>query len=208
MLIDDSLIQCCTRPLVKAFVYMWHTESMDAFDNHLGTLSQFSSTRKDSWICQVTLMYWSLAQAPTSSSDNGSATETVQGYSEDGRKPYKFPPKDLREKKKKGTRRKGAYHVVRQDASSIIISTNQLGDFGKTTIISRLIDEAAMERLSGAALEIWNAFIQQPQTARCLVFLVLLGEVCDEMSSRYERILKELTTVLGLGVSTKLGDAT
>jgi Mg2+ and Co2+ transporter CorA len=89
-------------------------------------------------------------------------------------------------------------YVIVRDASSFVISTNQLGDFGKSTVISRLLDEPTMEQLSKTARDIWNVFVHQPQTARCLVFLVFLGGMCDEMSTRYETVVLELVAILGL----------
>ncbi len=86
------------------------------------------------------------------------------------------------------------------NSSSIVISTAPFGDFGKCSVLSRVVSEATHLSLEKSALEISNAFIHQPHSSRCLIFIIYLGAICDGIASQYERILKCLDEPLGLGV--------
>lgn len=93
-------------------------------------------------------------------------------------------------------------HCVEERATSILITTNGLGDLGRCSVVSPVISEEAMLESSRSATEVWKAFINQPQTARCLIVLILLGATCDALSNQYQDILETLNNVsLGLNVS-------
>jgi hypothetical protein len=89
----------------------------------------------------------------------------------------------------------------RLEISSIVISTNPFGDFSKCTIISELIDEDGMEGIVEEARILWQKFIHQPQTGRCLVFLLVLGKLCQKVTKTYEEAINKLTSILELDVS-------
>lgn len=42
-------------------------------------------------------------------------------------------------------------------------------------------------------------FIHQQVVGRCLVFLILLGHLCEKLAKEYEAILSELNKSVGLG---------
>jgi len=94
-----------------------------------------------------------------------------------------------------------ARHHIVEKATTIYMSTNALGDFAKCTIISRIISEDNMLQFSKTAADIWQAFIHQPQTARCLLFLLLVGYTCESLAQEYAEILEVLKDDLGLSVS-------
>lgn len=70
--------------------------------------------------------------------------------------------------------------------SSIILSTNAFGEFSKCTIISETVDENDLIRLAKDSRQLWLKFVHQPQTARCLVFLLALGMVCCNLAKEYK----------------------
>jgi hypothetical protein len=132
---------------------------------------------------------------------------------DEGRDPStQFPPDFLGQKKAPNAPAKNphdgpvkfsaAKHHVEDRATTIVMTSNNLGDFTKCTIISRIIDEECMVQFSKTAVEIWNAFVHQPQTTRCLVFLLLLGLTCESLAKKYEDIHDVLNNELGLSVSS------
>src|SRR5438045_1457331 len=86
------------------------------------------------------------------------------------------------------------------EMSSIIISTNLFGDFSKCTVISELINEKNMKIIVEDARKLWQKFVHQPQTARCLVFFLVLGEICNVITRDYEEAYNKLTSHLKLDV--------
>jgi hypothetical protein len=93
------------------------------------------------------------------------------------------------------------------DISSIVISTNAFGDFSKCTVISELINEKDMNKIVEGAQMIWTGFIHQPQTARCLVFFLVLGKMCQQISEHYTRAVNALNPILqDLDVSLLLNE--
>jgi hypothetical protein len=69
------------------------------------------------------------------------------------------------------------------------MTSNNLGDFIKCTVVSRMLPEVSMFKFASAAAEIWTMFSNQSQTGRCLAFLHLVGLVCEAASVDYEKIL-------------------
>jgi hypothetical protein len=87
------------------------------------------------------------------------------------------------------------------EVSSIAISTNAFGDFSQCTVISELIGEKSMEIIVEQARELWQKFIHQPQTARCLVFFLVLSKMCERITEDYEAAVLKLTPILNFDVS-------
>lgn len=90
--------------------------------------------------------------------------------------------------------------------SSIVISTNAFGDFSKCTVISKLVGNDDMEGIVQSARQLWQKFIHQPQTARCLVFFLVLGKICEHITQNYKDAVEKLTSILELNVSKHLTD--
>jgi hypothetical protein len=90
------------------------------------------------------------------------------------------------------------------EVSSIVISTNAFGDFSKCTVISDLIGKSDMKAIVEDAQKLWQKFIHQPQTGRCLVFFLVLGKMCQQITEDYEKAIQELTSILKLDVSQHL----
>ncbi|PVH93772.1 hypothetical protein DM02DRAFT_676624 [Periconia macrospinosa] len=82
--------------------------------------------------------------------------------------------------------------------SSFVLATNPFGDFSKCTIISEEIDGKELREIARKAQRVWRAFVHQPQTARCLVFLLVLGKLAIDMIEEYSYAAKILRSILGL----------
>ncbi|KXX80757.1 hypothetical protein MMYC01_203952 [Madurella mycetomatis] len=67
------------------------------------------------------------------------------------------------------------------------MSTTAFGDFSKTTIITKILSGSKLRRAGEEAQRIWRVFVHQPQTARCLVYLLLLGLFCQEIAQQYSK---------------------
>jgi hypothetical protein len=87
------------------------------------------------------------------------------------------------------------------EVSSIAISTNAFGDFSQCTVISELIGVNSMEIIVEQARELWQKFIHQPQTARCLVFFLVLSKMCERITEDYKAAVLKLTPILNFDVS-------
>jgi hypothetical protein len=84
---------------------------------------------------------------------------------------------------------------------SMVISTNAFGDFSKCTIISETADDVKIANLVVDAHALWQKFVHQPQTARCLVFLLGLGIMCEKIADHYQKAIKQFAKCLILDVS-------
>ncbi|RWA10509.1 hypothetical protein EKO27_g4575 [Xylaria grammica] len=85
--------------------------------------------------------------------------------------------------------------------SSVVLTTNAFGDFSRCSVISEVEDEDPSaekdEIAAGKPLnEIWQVFVHQPQTARCLVFLRLLGMLCNKLCKQYRGTIKEFDFIV------------
>ncbi|KAK3306496.1 uncharacterized protein B0T15DRAFT_142763 [Chaetomium strumarium] len=83
------------------------------------------------------------------------------------------------------------------NASSVVLSTSPFGDFSKMTIISKILPGSKLRRAGDEAQKLWRLFVHQPQTARCLVFLLLLGLLCQEIAKQYNIAVDHLVSIDG-----------
>lgn len=238
-----SFLQACSRPVIQALAYIWHTEALDGLDDHFGNCARFSSINKATWDTKITLLYWTLKPRPADDQYRDESNKRIfrafkrpsrnsdaEGFpttavcpdldldlDNEGRThSTQFPPDYLGQKK--APRVHGAttpahhhpepqaflraQHHVEDRATTIVVSSNGLGDFAKCTVISRVISDEEMRSFGRSAEEIRRAFVQQPQTTRCLVFLLLLGLTCDNLAKKYDGILEVLNKELGLSVKS------
>jgi hypothetical protein len=231
----SSFIQKCSKSIVKAFVYGWHTESLECFNSHFGSSSCFVCSGKDTWMARITLKYWRLdyivppteqllmATAAKEQGANAKVAGNRAGHDKkkksrpkskftmaDEHEPEERPislPKDLERalpKLHKSCSR-DVYKPFRMaraipTASSVILSTNSLGDFGKCSIISEILGEPTMFHLCEEAKMIRQRFIHQSQTGRCLVILLFIGETCRALAVQYEKALLYFVHLIKLDV--------
>ncbi|KAH8898616.1 hypothetical protein GQ53DRAFT_877592 [Thozetella sp. PMI_491] len=82
--------------------------------------------------------------------------------------------------------------------SSLVLSTNDFGDFSKCAIVSRTADRDRLARLVRESREVWQRFVHQPRTARCLVFLLALAALCEMITNQYKKAIKQFVSLLNL----------
>ncbi len=78
--------------------------------------------------------------------------------------------------------------------SSLIISTNAFGDFSKCTIISETIKDSYLVEFVSKSQELWQKFVNQPQAARCLIFLLAQVSCVRELRSSTKQLSKPIRT--------------
>lgn len=177
----DSVIRRLSRPIVEAFVYMWHTEAKSCFDAHLGTVPKYFCSRKgDQWRATITLRYWT-PDPPFGFVDQPIQDKNALGFEEQS--PITLPENS------------GDKFDIKlfPGSSSIVLSTNAFGDFGQCSVISDIVRPDKAVRACEIAQEIWQKFIHQPQSARCLIYLVLLGYNCEAAAEEYEKAAYSLS---------------
>ncbi|KAF2471305.1 uncharacterized protein BDR25DRAFT_368108 [Lindgomyces ingoldianus] len=82
--------------------------------------------------------------------------------------------------------------------SSLMLSTNDFGDFSQCFIISELIGYPELKKLGEEGQKLWQRFIHQPQTGRCLVFFLVLGKLCQEIARQYRGAVDVISSTLNL----------
>lgn len=221
-----SIVARETPSIIEQLVYVWHEESLDALDDHFGSICHFRDGRESPWVTTITLLHWSLDLREIHPTDQTKGTKKTRFLAslrekladqavelrtpKEPRAAFVFPPEDIDKflgpehwADEFGIEEEQLNRVrphLELNSSSIIISTAPFGDFGKCSVLSRVVTEATHLSLEKSALEISNAFIHQPHSSRCLIFIIYLGAVCDGIASQYERILQCLDEPLGLGV--------
>jgi len=91
--------------------------------------------------------------------------------------------------------------VISLNASSIVLSTNEFGDFSKCSIISEIFTDETLLQVEKDVPVLWQRFIHQPQTGRCLIFLLLLGRLCQAIAQEHQEAINYLTSVMNIEVS-------
>lgn len=179
---------------------MWHTASIDTFDDHFGDSSKFFNTHKQIWITSITIPYWAFKR---------DFQDPIGKFSE-GRDEAPFPPKNVIPRVKFEGRLKQASGAkltskfIEERSSSLVISGDPAGNFWMCSVISSVLPESVMAKAASNVCIDLQQFVHQPSTGRCLIFLYHLGLLCEYISQEYEDILKELTVVIKLGVSSTL----
>jgi hypothetical protein len=195
--------------LLEAFAYMWHAELLDGFEDHFGDVSTFSHTPslENTWTARITLFHWGISPFEE---------RNVPGKEEKHLANSVFPSEKTFIKPRE-RRRPLSRHIARLDggdretespkqvhyiskkpeSTTIVMTTNALGDFVKCSIVSRIVPEHSLHLFSRDASEVWSMFVNQPQTARCLLFLLLLGVVCEAIAAKFDTIVDVMEDKIG-----------
>jgi hypothetical protein len=199
---DESLGRGIPKPLLDLLVYVIHPESADCLGNHILKYSKYSCDRRKKWVAGITLRSWRVActgPQPTQAFRTFSDSEPIYlpQYIESVRESGEiakmtFPPVPLKML---------SFELC---TSSIVLSTNAFGDFSKCTIVSEFLDNESIGDIADDAQQLWNKFVHQPQTARCLVFLSILKAICQRITENYEDAIKKMSPFLELNVSQRL----
>ena len=199
---ENNLLKPATihPKVLELLVYVVHPEAATCLGDHMLNLSRFSrQTGGDTWVTSITLRSWRVEDDQKVKRDKPSnklSHSPSEGF---------LLPWNLRHVwgKRKGDNEKpevGEDTIFKPEVSSVILSTNAFGDFSKCTVVSELIDNEKMESIVEDARRLWQKFIHQPQTARCLVFLLLLGEFCQVIAEHYKTAIDKLSSILKLDV--------
>jgi hypothetical protein len=179
---------------------MWHPPSIDTFDDHFRGSSNFADAKLDSWVTTITLSFWCLRQ-------NREKHNKTYNIFDEGRDNAPFPPEKVALVKKvkshwwqKQKSQNFKAQEIEEGSCSLVISSDNSGDWMACSVISPVLSEFAMNGCIRQITRVLAEFLHQPQTARCLTFLIFLGAMCDSLSEEYESILEELTKAIKLGV--------
>jgi hypothetical protein len=115
-----------------------------------------------------------------------------------------FPPKSVSDKRNKTLAQDGRKHqlsTIRELSMSLVITGDWMGRCWTCSIISELIDEQAIVKYTDEIKDILQMFIHQQHTGRVLVFLLLLGYLCESLSKECENFTEELDDIMGMDVS-------
>lgn len=187
----------CTPSLVRSFIYVWHPDALDTFDNYFGSTSVFSEHREAvMWTTNITITHWSIRLTSLSK-------EHVERFREN-RNNGDFPPLSIAQLSSTKKQRKTLDHlrttdVVEERSSSLVITGDPSGHLWICSVWSSLTDSEAMSASVNTLLPVLGQFIHQQACARCLAFLILLGHLCEKLAAEYDMILSRLDVIVGLG---------
>jgi hypothetical protein len=176
---------------------MWHPDALDTFDNYFGSSSFFADTREALWTTTITVSHWSFRST--------SATEELLKRFEEPRQNGDFPPLSIA---KLGARVniKAKFEaaplndIVEEHSSSLVITGDSHGYNWISSIWSSLTNCSSISSPINSLPRVLQLFIHQQASGRCLVFIVLLGHLCEKLAREYEIIILRLDTVVELGV--------
>ncbi|XXG96150.1 hypothetical protein Hte_002429 [Hypoxylon texense] len=204
--------------LLALFSCVIHVDSMDCFINHQSRFPDFSCQKGNTWVTRITLRSWSKSEITpedyrerTNRPGTSKSTATLPGSVRSIEHPIDeedvriLLPLNLRDSLKfinedAFAKEEQSPGIVNLTVSSIVLSTNGFGDFSQCTIISELLDQDDVKK---RCKNIWEQFIHQPQTARCLTFLAILGLLCQKMADDYRRAMKYFIQTTRIDVSKR-----
>lgn len=154
------------------------------------------------WTTTITISHWSI-RPPKLPKDH-----PERFY--EGRSKGPFPPPsianlpllDVSNKSGKRTTFKAPKIVeIEERSSCLVVTGDSHGFFWVCTIWSSLTKHKALALPINSLPAVLQLFIHQQASGRCLVFLILLGHLCEKLADEYESMLNQLNTVVDLGVS-------
>ncbi|CZT10086.1 uncharacterized protein RCO7_03218 [Rhynchosporium graminicola] len=188
----------CTPALVGSFIYMFHPDGLDTFDTYFGIISRFTESREATmWTTSITISHWSIR--PVSLSQGH-----IQMFKEN-RNNGDFPPVSIARlgfgtsTTPKTSISSHRTDIVEERCSSLVITGDPSGYLWICSVWSSLTDAESLTPAIHSLPGVLQKFIHQQATGRCLVFLVLLGHLCEKLAGEYEFILERLDIIVGLG---------
>ncbi|KAL2072990.1 hypothetical protein VTL71DRAFT_10314 [Oculimacula yallundae] len=187
----------CTPALVGSFIYMFHPDGLDTFDTYFGIISRFTESREATmWTTSITISHWSIRPVSLSKGH-------VQMFKEN-RNNGDFPPVSIARLGFGSFSRKTAgsldpTDIVEERCSSLVITGDPAGHLWICSIWSSLTDAESITSPIHSLPSVLQKFIHQQASGRCLVFLILLGHLCEKLTGEYELILERLDIIVGLG---------
>src|SRR3569833_1122421 len=93
------------------------------------------------------------------------------------------------------------YGKIHELSLSLVITGDDRVRNWTCAVICELFDEQNMAEYARQAAEIMQMFIHQQYTARALIFLMLLGYMCEELAAETETFMETLNPILKQDVS-------
>ncbi|KAM7206548.1 hypothetical protein V8F20_002674 [Naviculisporaceae sp. PSN 640] len=192
-------------PTLKSSLCRWHPDAEPAIDAHFGATSRFTESREASiWTTSITVSHWTMRTKAEYDSDP---------YNEPRRQHGEFPPRNVADfsndsPSPTSTKIEGSEHIVEEQATSLVFTGDSQGYMWlcsvlSSTVHSRSVAEAICDKKKGVP-RLLKKFIHQQGSARGLVFLLLLGHVCERLAGGYEDLLKRLDEIMEIGDRTLL----
>lgn len=110
-----------------------------------------------------------------------------------------FKRRDIDEEEAKSSKNMSR---VEERSSCIVITGDVDGRFWTCSVWSSLVDEKIMAANIDSISLIIRQFIHQQRIGRGLVFIFLLGCICEKLVGEYKVFIERLEDFVGLGVST------
>jgi hypothetical protein len=143
------------------------------------------------WTTTITVSHWSIQ-------NTDSSKEYPKRFHE-GRIKGDFPPASIANLKSANGRSEQG--KVQNESTSMVVTGDSQGFFWICTIWSSLTKYKHLAASVNSLPAVLQSFIYQQASGRCLVFLILLGHLCERLAKEHEKMLKQLNTVVDLGVS-------
>ena len=193
-------MQRCSPSVVQAFVYMWHPHAIDTFDNYFSSFSNYADSRDThEWATTITLVHWAF-DPPTYNLDMKSKFPRSR-YSED-RLQGEYPPRSVRMLSKSDKINRSISDYIEERSSIIVVTGDAKGYMWTCSIWSSLMEPKHLPVESIKTIS--ELFKHQQSTGRDLVFLALLGCLCERLSAMLEEGLEKLKSYVELGVCNTL----
>jgi hypothetical protein len=216
---------------LQALVYMWHTDALDMFDDYLGELSNFFDTTnqsptggEDNWITSITIKHWRLQDDIESTvrriergvdenelrkrQKRRDAKErddrNKKGIVEEIQPESDFPPRSVADSRKAAEELDGMIRhpsKIHELAMSLAITGDEKGRSWTCSIVCELFDEKAVSGYMAEAARILQMFIHQQHAGRVLVFLLILGHMCEKLAEECDWFMRELDGIMEMNVS-------
>ncbi|KAI0904685.1 hypothetical protein F4823DRAFT_567462 [Ustulina deusta] len=196
----DSLVDKSTHPQIDRKTHSnacicSTPEAVACLSNHVLHTPRFSFHKGPTWMTSITVGSWILTKTERKGPkyDSVMANESIElpceleiaARSQGGDRALTSPQSRV------------SFFV-----SSVVLTTNAFGDFSRCTVISEDNDEnieakpGELVAVAEISNEIWQVFVHQPQTARCLVFLHELGMLCSKLCKQYRDTITEFESIM------------
>lgn len=130
-------------------------------------------------------------------------------YADPRRQNGEFPPRNIADLSTNTpsltTKLEDSEHIVEEQSTSLVFTGDRQGYMWLCSVLSPTVDsrsvaEAICDKKKGVP-RLLKKFIHQQGSARGLVFMLLLGHVCEKLASGYEVLLDRLDDIMEIGVS-------
>lgn len=153
------------------------------------------------WTTTITISHWSI--------QNIDSSKDYPKRFHEGRIKGDFPPasianlKLLNRKSVQGQlpAEQTIMRVIEERSTSLVMTGDSQGFFWLCSIWSSLTKHKNLVVPVNSLPAVMQSFIHQQASGRCLVFLILLGHLCERLAKEHEKMLAQLNTVVDLGAS-------